>query len=210
MGFSVCVSSEATCSSLFSLLPSLRPSRLRPIPSTATMVLSHTPMATPLLAFLSDPPLDWTQSPRELFPLPTTTARGPLMLRLIPTTLEDTLLPVSLLATHLARTPSPRALMPPPRDTSPTPTDTLATATSGTTTARGPLTLRPIPTTSVATLSPTPPTALLLPLSPSDPPLAWTPSPRALTPPLRDTLPTPTATSVTTTVKFRELTRHVC
>merc|ERR1712038_476452 len=186
MGFSVCVSSEATCSSLFSLLPSLRPSRLRPIPSTATMVLSHTPMAMPLLAFLSDPPLDWTPSPRdwtlrprELFPLPTTTARGPLMLRLIPTTLEDTLLPVSLLDTHLARTPSPRALMPPPRDTPPTPTDTLATDTLGTTTARGPLTLRPIPTTSVATLSPTPPTALLLPLSPSDPPQAWTPSPRA-------------------------------
>merc|ERR1712029_101856 len=129
MGFSVCVSSEATCSSLFSLLPSLRPSRLRPTPSTATMVLSHTPMATPLLAFLSDPPLDWTPSPRELFPLLTTTARGPLMLRLIPTTLEDTLLPVSLLATHLARTPSPRALTPPPRDTLPTPTATSATTT---------------------------------------------------------------------------------
>merc|ERR1712240_616508 len=65
MGFSVCVSSEATCSSLFSLLPSLRPSRLRPIPSTATMVLSHTPMVTPLLAFLSDPPPDWTPSLRD-------------------------------------------------------------------------------------------------------------------------------------------------
>merc|ERR1712004_848768 len=162
-------------------------------------------MATPLLAFLSDPPLDWTPSPRdwtqwprELFPLITTTARGPLMLRLIPTTLEDTLLPVSLLATHLARTPSPRALTPPPRDT------------SATTTARGPLRLRPIPTTSVVTLSPTLPMVLLLPLSPSAPPLAWTPSPRALTPPPRDTLPTPTATSATTTVKFRELTRHVC
>merc|ERR1711899_669715 len=199
-----------TCSSLFSLLPSLRPSRLRPIPSTATMVLSHTPMATPLLAFLSDPPLDWTQSPRELFPLLTTTARGPLMLRLIPTTLEDTLLPVSLLDTHLARTPSPRALTPPPRDTSPTPTDTLATDILDTTTARGPLTLRPIPTTSVATLFLTPPTALSLLLSPSDPPLAWTLSPRALTPPPRDTLPTLTATSATTMVKFRELTRHVC
>merc|ERR1712107_279407 len=169
MGFSVCVSSEATCSSLFSLPPSLWP-----IPSTVTMVLSHTPRATPLLAFLSDPPLDWTLSPRELFPLPTTTARGPLMLRLIPTTLEDTLLPVSLLDTHLARTPSPRALMSPPRDTSPTPTDTLATDTSDTTTARGLLMLRLIPTTSVVTLSPTPPTVLLLPLSPSDPPLAWT------------------------------------
>merc|ERR1712004_545800 len=217
MGFSVCVSSEATCSSLFSLLPSLRPSRLRPIPSMATMVLSHTPMAMPLLAFLSDPPLDstpsprdWTLCPRELFPLPTTTARGPLMLRLIPITLEDTLLPVSLLATHLARTPSPRASMPPPRDPSPTPTDTLATATWDTTTARGLLMLRPIPTTSVATLFPTLPTVLLPPLSPSDPPLAWTPSPRALTPPPRDTLPTPTATSATTTVKFRELTRRVC
>merc|ERR1711872_757362 len=202
-GFSVCVSSEATCSSLFSLLPSLRPSRLRPTPSTATMVLSHTPMATPWLAFLSDPPPDSTLSPRELFPLPTTTARGPLMLRLIPTTLEDTLLPVSLLDTHLARTPSPRALMPPPRDTCPTPTDTLATDTSDTTTARGLLTLRLILTTSVVTLSPTPPTVLLLLLSPSDPP-------PALTPPPRDTLPTPMATSVTTTVKFRELTRHVC
>merc|ERR1711963_945765 len=166
MGFSVCVSSEATCSSLFSLLPSLRPSRLRPVPSTATMVLSHTPMAT--------------------------------------------LLPVSLLDTHLARTPSPRALTPPPRDTCPTPTDTLATDTSDTTTARGLLTLRLIPTTSVVTLSPTPPTVLLLPLSPSDPPLAWTPSPRALTPTPRGTLPTPTATLATTTVKFRELTRHVC
>merc|ERR1711936_1276070 len=65
MGFSVCVSSEATCSSLFSLLPSLRPSRLRPTRSMATMVLSHTPMAMPLLAFLSDPPLDWTPSPRD-------------------------------------------------------------------------------------------------------------------------------------------------
>merc|ERR1712083_749469 len=118
---------------------------------------------------------------------------------------EDTLLPVSLLDTHLARTPSPRASMPPPRDTSPTPTDTLATDTSGTTTARGPLTLRLIPTTSVATLFPTPPTALSLLLSPSDPPLAWTLhlSPRALTPPPRDTLPTLTATSATTMVKFR-------
>merc|ERR1712004_61613 len=70
MGFSVCVSSEATCSSLFSLLPSLRPSRLRPIPSTATMVLSHTPMVTPLLAFLSDPPLARTPSSPSLEPHP--------------------------------------------------------------------------------------------------------------------------------------------
>merc|ERR1712211_98593 len=114
------------------------------------------------------------------------------------------------LDTHLARTPSPSALMPPPRDTSLTPTDTLATDTSDTTTARGLLTLRLIPTTSVVTLSPTPPTVLLLPLSPWDPPLAWTPSPRALTPPPRDTLPTPMATLATTTVKFRELTRRVC
>merc|ERR1711992_248231 len=102
------------------------------------------------------------------------------------------------------------ALMPPPRDTFPTPTDTLATDTSDTTTARGLLTLRLIPTTSVVTLSPTLPTVLLLPLSPSAPPPAWTPSPRALTPPPRDTLPTPMAISATTTVKFRELTRHVC
>merc|ERR1711872_682710 len=68
-GFSVCVSSEATCSSLFSPLPSLRPSRLRPTPSTATVVLSHTPMATPWLAFLSDPPPDWTPSPSRLDPV---------------------------------------------------------------------------------------------------------------------------------------------
>merc|ERR1712107_545151 len=75
--------------------------------------------------------------------------------------------------------------------------DTLATDTSDTTTARGLLTLRLIPATSVVTLSPTPPTALLLPLSPSAPP------PRGM-------LPTPMATLATTTVKFRELTRHVC
>merc|ERR1711971_686895 len=88
-------------------------------------------------------------------------------------------------------TPSPRALMPPPRDTD---TDTSAT------TARGPRTPRLTPTTLVGM-----PTLV----SPSDPPLVWTPSPRALTHPPRDTLPTPTvtsdtptATSDTTTVKF--------
>merc|ERR1712212_1249769 len=208
MGFSVCVSSEAaTCSSLSSLLPSLWPSRPRPIPSTATTELSHTPTAMLSLAFLSVLPLVWTPSPRvltpcprELFPLPTTTARGPLMLRLTPTTLVATPM-VFLLVIPLARTPSPRALMPPPRDTLLTPTatsDTDMLATSDTTTARGLLT----PTTLVVMPSLTLPTVLLPPLSPSDPPPVWTPSPRALTPPPRDTFPTPMATSVTTTVKF--------
>merc|ERR1711997_1187101 len=212
MGFSVCVSSEAaTCSSLSSLLPSLWPSRPRPIPSTATTELSHTPTAMLSLAFHSVLPLVWTPSPRvltprprELSPLPTTTARGPLMLRLIPTTLVATLSPTPATPLLLVSpsdpppdwTPSPRALMPPPRDTLRTPT-----ATSDTTTARGPLT----PTTLVATPdlpSLTLPTVSLLPLSPLDPPLAWTPSPRALMPLPRDTLLTPTATLDTTTVKF--------
>merc|ERR1739838_93538 len=74
-------------------------------------------------------------------------------------------------------------------------------------TARGPLMLRPrlIPTTFVATLtldlpSPTPAMPLLLEF-PSDPPLVWTPSPRALMPPPRDTLLTPTAISDTTTAR---------
>merc|ERR1739838_118708 len=74
-------------------------------------------------------------------------------------------------------------------------------------TARGPLMLRPrlIPTTFVATLtldlpSPTPAMPLLLEF-PSDPPLVWTPSPRALMPPPRDTLLTPMATSDTTTAR---------
>merc|ERR1712032_1015313 len=66
-GFSVCVSSEAaTCSSLSSLLPSLWPSRPRPIPSTATTELSHTPTAMPSLVFPSVLPLVWTPSPRVL------------------------------------------------------------------------------------------------------------------------------------------------
>merc|ERR1712189_129931 len=114
------------------------------------------------------------------------------MPRLIPTILVATPT-VFLSVIHLARTPSPRALMPPPRDMLLT-----DTATSDTTTARGPLT----PTTLVVMLpSLTPPTVLLPPLSPSDPPPVWTPSPRVLTPPPRDTLLTPRATSVTTTVK---------
>merc|ERR1712032_464520 len=201
-GFSVCVSSEAaTCSSLSSLLPSLWPSRPRPIPSTATTELSRTPTAMLSLAFLSVLHLVWTPSPRvltpwprELFPLPTTTARGPLMLRLIPTTLVAT--PSPMLATPLLLvfpsdlppdwTPSPRALMPPPRDTLLTPTDT-----SDTTTARGPLTLLPWW------------------LRRTCPPLRC-PRCRCRRCPLRilhwplprDTLLTPTATLDTTTVKF--------
>merc|ERR1712198_716681 len=206
MGFSVCVSSEAaTCSSLSSLLPSLRPSRPRLIPSTATteqecsLTPTGMPMASPTLVFPSVLPLVWTPSPRELFPLPTTTARGPLMLRLIPTILVamPTVFPLVI---PLARTPSPRALMPPPRDTllTPTATSDTNTDTSDTTTARGPLT----PTTLVVMLpSLTLPTVLLPPLFPSDPPPVWTPSPRVLMPPPRDTLLTPMATSVTTTVK---------
>merc|ERR1711974_378735 len=159
------------------------------------------PMASPTLVFPSVLPLVWTPSPRELFPLPTTTARGPLMLRLIPTTLVATPT-VFLSVIPLARTPSPRALMPPPRDTLLTPTatsdtDTDMLGTSDTTTARGPLT----PTAVVVMPSLTLPTVLLPPLSPSDPPPVWTPSPRALIPPPRDTFPTPMATLVTTTVK---------
>merc|ERR1739840_53124 len=137
------------------------------------------------------------------------TARGPLRLRLIPTTLVATLtldLPSLTPAMPLLLefpsdlppvwTPSPRDSMPPPRDTLLTPT-----ATSDTTTARGPL----IPTTLVDTLatpSPTLPTVPLLLESPSDHPLVWTPSPRDSMPPPRDTLPTPTATSDTSWVKF--------
>merc|ERR1719234_1294645 len=134
----------------------------------------------------------------------TTTARGPLT----PTTLVDTLdtpsptlptvplLPESPSDHPPVWTPSPRALMPPPRDTLLTPT-----AISDTTTARGPLT----PTTLVDTLdtpSLTLPTVPLLLEFPSDPQLVWTPSPRALTHPPRDTLLTPTATSDTSWVKF--------
>merc|ERR1712088_346526 len=104
----------------------------------------------------------------------------------------------------LVWTPSPRALMPPPRDTLLTPTATSDTDTdTSATTARGPLMPRPTPTTLVAMPSPTLPTTVSLPpLSPSDPPPVWTPSPRALMHPPRDTFPTPTATSDTTTVKF--------
>merc|ERR1711934_921853 len=110
MGFSVCVSSEATtCSSLSSLLPLLWPSRPRLMPSTATVTDSRTPTALPMatltLVFPSDPPLVWTPSPRALMPPPrdtlltptatsdtdtdtsATTARGPLTQRLTPTTL---------------------------------------------------------------------------------------------------------------------------
>merc|ERR1712107_705424 len=123
MGFFVCVSSEATCSSLFSLLPSLRPILLWLLwcsPIRPWLRRCWRSFRIPLRTgphHSGTGPCDPGSSSR--CPL---TARGPLMLRLIPTTLEDTLLPVSLLDTHLARTPSPRALMPPPRDTSPTPT----------------------------------------------------------------------------------------
>merc|ERR1712168_1761138 len=123
-------------------------------------------------------------------------ARGPLT----PTTSVATLSLVSPSDPPPVWTPSPRVLMPPPRDMllTPTATSDTDTDTSDTTTARGPLT----PTTLVVMLpSLTPPMVLLPLLSPSDPPPAWTPSPRVLMPPPRDTLLTPMATSVTTTVK---------
>merc|ERR1712088_1140557 len=198
MGFSVCVSSEAaSCSSLSSLLPLLRPSRPRLMPSTATATDSRTPMASPMLVCPSDLPLVWTPSPRELFPLPTTMARGPLT----PTTSVVTLSLVSPSDPPLVWTPSPRVLMPPPRDMLLTPTATSDTDTDiSATTARGPLMPRLTPTTLVVM-----PTLV----SPSDPPPVWTPSPRDLMHLPRDTLLTPTvtsdtlmATSDTTTVKF--------
>merc|ERR1712126_121031 len=136
---------------------------------------------------------------REPFPLPTTTARGPLT----PTTLVD--MPTLVFPSDLPPvwTPSPRALMPPPRDTLLTPTATSDTDTdTSVTTARGPLMPRPTPTTLVAMPFPTLPTVLLPPLSPSDLLPVLTPSPRALMHPPRDTFPTPMATSDTTTVKF--------
>merc|ERR1739840_77314 len=173
------------------------PSRPRLMPSTATATDSRTPTASPTLVFPSDLPLVWTpsprdltQSPRELFPLPTTMARGPLT----PTTSVATLLLVSPSDPPPVLTPSPRDMLLTPTATSDTDTDTSAT------TARGPLMPRLTPTTLVVmpTLE-----------SPSDPPLVWTPSPRALMHPPRDTLLTPTvtsdtpmATSDTTTVKF--------
>merc|ERR1719458_648229 len=135
--------------------------------------------------------------PRELFPLPTTTARGPLT----PTTLVAMPSLVFPSDPRPVWTPSPRALMPPPRDTLLTPTATSDTDTdTSATTARGALTPRLTPTTLVVM-----PTLV----SPSDPPPVWTPSPRALMHPPRDTLltltatsDTPTATLDTTTVKF--------
>merc|ERR1711936_1167982 len=83
-----------------------------------------------------------TQWPRELFPLPTTTARGPLTPTL-------PLLPPFPSETRLAWTPSPRALMPPPRVTFPMPTATSATTDTilATTTERGLLMPRLTPTT---------------------------------------------------------------
>merc|ERR1719400_2734227 len=127
------------------------------MPSTATATDSRTPTASPTLVCPSDLPPVWT--------------------------------------------PSPRVLMPPPRDMLLTPTATSDTDTdTSATTARGPLMPRLTPTTSVVM-----PTLV----SPSDPPPVWTPSPRALMHPPRDTLPTltvtsdtPTGTSDTTTVKF--------
>merc|ERR1712130_807979 len=157
------------------------------------------PTGSPTLAFPSVLPLVWTPSPRELFPLPTTTARGPLT----PTTLVAT--PTVVFPSDLPPvwTASPRALMPPPRDMLLTPTATSDTDTdTSATTARGLLMLRPTPTTLVAMPSPTLPTVSLPPLSPSDLPPVWTPSLRALMHPPRDTFPTPMATSDTTTVKF--------
>merc|ERR1719237_1876184 len=151
------------------------------MPSTATATDSRTPTASPTLAFPSVYPLVLTPSPRELFPLPTlatTTARGPLTL----TTLVAMPSLVFPSDPPPVWTPSPRALMPPPRDMLLTPTATSAT------TARGPLTPRLTPTTLVAMPS------LVFP---SDPPPVWTPSPRALMHPPRDTLLTPTATSDT-------------
>merc|ERR1719507_99162 len=126
-----------------------------------------------------------------------TTARGPLT----PTTLVAMPSLVFPSDPPPVWTPSPRALMPPPRDTLLTPTATSDTDTdTSATMARGALTPRLTPTTLVVM-----PTLV----SPSDPPPVWTPSPRALMHPPRDTLltptvtsDTPTATSDTTTVKF--------
>merc|ERR1719458_608107 len=139
--------------------------------------------------------------PRELFPLPTTTARGPLT----PTTLVAMPSLVFPSDPPPVWTPSPRALMPPPRDTLLTPTATSDTDTdTSATTARGPLTPRLTPITLVVM-----PMALPTLVSPSDPLLVWTPSPRALMHPPRDMLLMPTVTSDTpmatldtTTVKF--------
>merc|ERR1719228_2166884 len=93
--------------------------------STERDLLTPTTWADTLL-FPSDLPLVSTPSPRDLMPLPrdmllmlmdttdSSTERGLLMLRLIPTTDSDTLLFPSDLP--LVWTPSPRDLMPPPRD----------------------------------------------------------------------------------------------
>merc|ERR1711934_449881 len=85
-----------------------------------------------------------------------------------------------------AWTPSPRDLTPPPRDT--LLTLTTATDTTDSSTARGLLTLT---LTTAASGTPSPE-------FPSDPPPAWTPSPRDLTPPPRDTLLTLTTDTDTT------------
>merc|ERR1711890_124055 len=78
----------------------------------------------------------------------------------------------------LVWTLSPRDLMPLPRDMPLMPTTD--TDTTDSSTERGPLTL------TLSTDTDTPP------LSPSDLPLVWTPSPRDLTLPPRDTLLMPT------------------
>merc|ERR1712115_583273 len=88
-------------------------------------LLTHTTWADTLL-FPSDLPLVLTPSPRDLMPLPrdmllmlmdttdSSTERGLLMLRLIPTTDSDT--PLFPSDPPLVLTPSPRDLMPPLRD----------------------------------------------------------------------------------------------
>merc|ERR1712098_1046169 len=119
----------------------------------------------------SDPPLDWTPSPRDLMLLPRelllmlmdttdmdTTDLSMERDPLTPTTLVDTLLFPSDLP--LVLTPSPRDLMPLPRDMLLMLMDTMDTDTTDSSTERGLLMLRLIPTTD----SDTPPFPSDLPL----------------------------------------------
>merc|ERR1712098_345496 len=135
----------------------------------------------------SDPPLDWTPSPRDLMLLPRelllmlmdttdmdTTDLSMERDLLTPTTWADTLLFPSDLP--LVLTPSPRDLMPLPRDMLLMLMDTTDTDTTDSSTERGPLMLMLIMASS-DTME-----------FPSDPPLVWTPSPRDLMPPPRDML----------------------